>query len=58
LVGKANTPLNQGMAAVHSYTTAFTISAWIFLGGAVAAAVVLRSGAPVHDSGDVVAVGH
>jgi len=58
MVGKANTPLNQGMAAVHSYTTAFMISAWIFLGGAVAAAVVLRSGAPVHETGEVPVVGH
>jgi hypothetical protein len=46
------------MAAVHSYTTAFMISAWIFLGGAIAAAVVLRSGAPVHEESDVPVVAH
>jgi predicted MFS family arabinose efflux permease len=58
MVGKAPTALNQGMAAVHSYTTAFMISAWIFLGGAIAAAVVLRSGAPVHEESDVPVVAH
>ncbi len=58
LVGKAPTALNQGMAAVHSYTTCFTISAWVFLGGAVATAITLRSGAPVHEPGELPVVGH
>ena len=58
MVGKTPTALNEGMAAVHSYTTAFMISAWIFLGGAVAAAIVLRSGAPVHETSDVPVVAH
>ena len=58
MVGRAATSLNEGMAAVHSYTTCFTISAWIFLGGAVATAITLRSGAPVHEVGEVPVVGH
>lgn len=46
LVGKSMSPMNQKIAAVHSYTTAFSVSAYIFLGGAIAAAAILRSGAP------------
>jgi hypothetical protein len=47
LVGKSATALNNKIAAVHSYTTAFNDSAFIFLGGALATALILRSGAPV-----------
>jgi EmrB/QacA subfamily drug resistance transporter len=46
LVGKAPTKVNLELAAVHSYTAAFGYSALIFVGGAVAAALLLRSGAP------------
>jgi hypothetical protein len=46
MVGKAATTLNRNIAAVHSYTTAFNVSAFIFLGGALATAMILRSGAP------------
>jgi EmrB/QacA subfamily drug resistance transporter len=46
MVGKAATALNQKIANVHSYTTAFNVSAFIFLGGAVIAGLILRSGAP------------
>ncbi len=46
LVGRSATVLNTKIANVHSYTTAFNDSAWIFLGGAVATALILRSGAP------------
>lgn len=46
LVGKAPTKLNLELASVHSYTSAFTYSAWIFIGGAVLTAAMLKSGAP------------
>jgi hypothetical protein len=46
MVGKAATALNQKIANVHSYTTAFNVSAFIFLGGALIAGLILRSGAP------------
>jgi MFS family permease len=46
MVSKAATTLNRNIAAVHSYTTAFNVSAFIFLGGALATAMILRSGAP------------
>lgn len=46
LVGKSATALNVKISNVHSYTTAFNDSAWIFLGGALATALILRSGAP------------
>jgi len=46
MVGKAATTFNKNTAAVHSYTTAFNVSAFIFLGGALATAMILRSGAP------------
>ena len=59
MIGKAPTALNEGMAAVHSYTTSFTVSAWIFLGGAVVAAAILRSGAPaVGEGSDVPVAAH
>jgi MFS family permease len=51
LVGRVPTALNQRIAAVHSYTTAFNVSAYVFLGGAVAAGLILRSGAPVAGVG-------
>ena len=51
MVGKAATALNQKAAAVHSYTTSFTVSAYIFLGGALVSAIILRSGAPVMGEG-------
>jgi len=57
LVGKSPTALNQGIAAVHSYTTSFMVSAWVFLGGAIVTAVILRSGAPEMTPGAPV-VGH
>ncbi len=46
LVGRAPTALNAELAGVHSYTAAFGYSAWIFVGGAVLTAILLRSGAP------------
>ena len=58
LVGKAATKLNQGMAAVHSYTTTFGISAWIFVGGAIVTAIILESGAPQHAVSDAPVVAH
>ncbi|MDE3138691.1 MAG: MFS transporter, partial [Acidobacteriota bacterium] len=59
LVGKPATLLNQQIAAVHSYTSAFTVSAFIFLGGGVAAALILRSGAPAaHDASEVPVAAH
>ena len=47
LVGKSATALNNKIAAVHSYTTAFNDSAFVFLGGALVTALILRSGPPV-----------
>ena len=46
LVGRIATKTNVAQANVHSYTSAFGYSAYILLGGAVIAALVLRSGAP------------
>jgi len=46
LIGKAPTKLNVELANVHSYTSAFRDSAFIFLLGAVLTALILRSGAP------------
>lgn len=46
LVGRAPTALNAELAGVHSYTAAFGYSAWIFVGGAILTAILLRSGAP------------
>jgi hypothetical protein len=51
MVGKASTPLNEKAAAVHSYTVSFTVSAFIFLGGAVISGIILRSGAPLMGEG-------
>ncbi len=53
LVGKAPTALNVELASVHSYTSAFTYSSWIFIGGAVLTGALLRSGAPQHSKGEV-----
>jgi hypothetical protein len=39
----------QAHAAVHSYTVSFWIAAAVFLGGAVLAAIILRSGVPQTD---------
>jgi len=59
MVGKVATTTNQALAQVHSYTTSFTVSAWIFLGGALAAAAILRSGAPdMGAHGDVPVAAH
>jgi hypothetical protein len=44
LVGRALTPANLKLAALHSYTTAFAWSAAIFVAGAVVAGLVLRRG--------------
>jgi EmrB/QacA subfamily drug resistance transporter len=44
LVGRAVSPASQQAAAVHSYTTAFLWSAYIFVGGAIVAALVLKRG--------------
>ncbi len=44
LVGRAVTPQNLKMAALHSYTTAFLWSSLIFVVGAVVAGLVLRRG--------------
>ena len=59
LVGKSATALNNKIAAVHSYTTAFNVSAYIFIGGAIAAALILRSGAPtMGEASDVPGSAH
>lgn len=59
MVGKAATTLNKNIAAVHSYTTAFNVSAFIFLGGALATGMILRSGAPrVSEAIDVPVATH
>jgi EmrB/QacA subfamily drug resistance transporter len=44
LVGRAPTPENLRVAALHSYTTAFGWSSLIFVGGAVVTGLVLRRG--------------
>jgi predicted MFS family arabinose efflux permease len=46
LVGRAPTKLNVRLANVHSYTSAFSYSAIIFLLGALLTGLILRSGAP------------
>jgi hypothetical protein len=58
LIGKAPTKLNVGLANVHSYTSAFGYSTIIFLVGAVATALILRSGAPAVAKADVPAAAH
>ncbi|GAA4549237.1 MFS transporter [Amycolatopsis samaneae] len=47
VAGKQPTPQLAAEAAVHSYTTAFSWAAVIFLAGGVIAALLLRSGKPV-----------
>jgi hypothetical protein len=44
-------PQLAGLAAVHSYTVAFTWSAGIFVAGAIVVAALLRSGVPALGSG-------
>jgi EmrB/QacA subfamily drug resistance transporter len=44
LVGRVVSPATQQAAALHSYTTAFLWSAYIFVGGAVVAGLVLKRG--------------
>jgi hypothetical protein len=44
LVGRAASPANLKLAALHSYTTAFLWSSLIFVAGAVVAALVLERG--------------
>jgi uncharacterized membrane protein YebE (DUF533 family) len=46
LVGKAATPGNLAMAAVHSYTTAWAWAAGILAAGAVATFLLMRGDAP------------
>ena len=58
LIGRNPTRLNLALASVHSYTSAFAYSAWIFLGGAILTAILLRSGAPEPFHGDAVARSH
>jgi EmrB/QacA subfamily drug resistance transporter len=52
--GKVATPQLAAEAAVHSYTTAFTWSAAIFLVGAVVCGLLLKPGVP--EQGEVAAV--
>lgn len=54
---EAGQALLQASAAVHSYQVAFWIAAGIFAGGAVIAALLLRSGIAQPDE-DAVVVGH
>jgi EmrB/QacA subfamily drug resistance transporter len=49
VAGKQPTPQLLADAAIHSYTTAFTWAAGIFLAGAVVSGLLLRSGAPKLD---------
>ncbi|MEO6089713.1 MAG: MFS transporter [Umezawaea sp.] len=49
VAGKQPTPQLLADAAIHSYTTAFTWAAGIFLVGAVVSGLLLRSGAPKLD---------
>jgi EmrB/QacA subfamily drug resistance transporter len=58
LVGKAPTKLNVELASVHSYTSAFTYSAWIFIGGAILTAAMLKSGAPEIANHEVLVAAH
>jgi EmrB/QacA subfamily drug resistance transporter len=44
LVGRALTPANFQEALLHSYTTVFLWSSWVFVAGAIIAGLVLRSG--------------
>jgi EmrB/QacA subfamily drug resistance transporter len=44
LVGRALTPANLQLALLHSYTTAFLWSSFIFVAGALVAGLVLRPG--------------
>jgi EmrB/QacA subfamily drug resistance transporter len=51
VAGKPSTAAVAAEAAVHGYTTAFSWAAGIFLAGALAAGLLLRSGAPQVEPG-------
>jgi hypothetical protein len=51
LVGKAQTPANLAVAAVHSYTTAWAWAAGILAAGAVATFLLMRGEAPYLQPG-------
>jgi EmrB/QacA subfamily drug resistance transporter len=53
LVGRAVTPANIQAALLHSYTTAFLWSAWIFVAGAVLAGLVFPRGNLAQLASDV-----
>jgi EmrB/QacA subfamily drug resistance transporter len=58
LRGKTISPKVSELAAIHSYTVAFWVSAGIFASGAVLSALILRSGIPATDpDAEPVAVG-
>jgi hypothetical protein len=58
LIGRTATRLNLELAGVHSYTSAFAYSAWIFVGGAVLTGLLLRSGAPEPSEGETLVMTH
>lgn len=58
LIGRSPTRLNVELANVHSYTSAFAYSAWIFVGGAILTAILLRSGAPEPYEVDALPMAH
>lgn len=49
--GRPRTPLTFAQAALHSYTTAFWVSAGIFAGGAIICGLLLRSGTVIPTTG-------
>jgi hypothetical protein len=58
LAGVRPTATLIASAAVHGYTTAFTLSGAIFAAGALVALVVFRSGAPAFDAAAAPAPAH
>lgn len=58
LVGRTPTRLNLELAGVHSYTSAFAYSAWIFIGGAILTGLLLRSGAPEPSERETLVMTH
>jgi len=58
LIGRTPTRLNLELAGVHSYTSAFAYSAWIFIGGAILTGLLLRSGAPEPSEGEALVMTH
>jgi EmrB/QacA subfamily drug resistance transporter len=50
VAGKAATPQLAVEAAIHSYTTAFSWAAGIFVFGAIVCGLLLKPGAPVFDA--------